>query len=341
MKWIRRIAAVLGLLLALVALALYLTALRSERPVGFQIIRATDADGKPFAVGVWYPTESRPWPTTWLGLALLEVARDAPVAGSGLPLVLISHGNGGGIPSHADLAMALAGAGHVVAAPMHPGDNVADASAAGAATLFSGRNRQVRRTLDHLLGQWPARAQIDPQRIGAFGFSAGGFTVLTALGAQPDMRRVATHCAQSPEFVCAVLKHHQSPLLKGEGSALGEPFVADPRLRAAVLAAPGLGFTLGEGALAGVQVPVQLWSGEADDKVPYASNAKPLREGLGTRVDFHSVPGANHFSFLLPCALLKGPPICQDPPGFDRQTFHTRMNAEVLAFFRQHLGPKP
>ncbi|MDQ6620689.1 MAG: hypothetical protein M3Z31_13515 [Pseudomonadota bacterium] len=72
----------------------------------------------------------------------MDVARDAPIAGRDLPLVVISHGNGGGLQSHADLAFALAGAGYVVAAPMHAGDNFADQTAGGAATLYSGRTRQ-------------------------------------------------------------------------------------------------------------------------------------------------------------------------------------------------------
>ncbi|MCK7495223.1 MAG: hypothetical protein MZW92_32090 [Comamonadaceae bacterium] len=69
----------------------------------------------------------------------MEVARNAPVAGGGLPLVVVSHGNGGGPQSHADLALALASAGYVVAAPMHTGDNFFDQSAAGqvVAQLFS------------------------------------------------------------------------------------------------------------------------------------------------------------------------------------------------------------
>jgi hypothetical protein len=45
---------------------------------------------------------------TLVGLQLMDVAADATVAGKGLPLVLISHGNDGGLASHADLAMALA-----------------------------------------------------------------------------------------------------------------------------------------------------------------------------------------------------------------------------------------
>jgi predicted dienelactone hydrolase len=337
MKWLRRaVIAVFLLACGVVAAALY-TAMRSERPVGFQISRAVDTEGRPFAVAIWYPTQARTLPTTLLGVVLMDVARDAPVAGSALPLVVVSHGNGGGPASHADLALSLASAGYVVAAPMHTGDNYADQGAVGSAALFSGRNRELRATVDHMLKTWTGHANIDPARIGAFGFSAGGFTVLTAAGASPDLNIVASHCVATPEFACDVLRQAGSPLLAPGGAAKGGVFVADPRIRAAVVAAPGLGFTMTPDSLSGVRVPVQLWSGDKDASVPYASNTKPIRDALGARAEFHSVAGAGHFSFLTPCGLIGPPALCADEGGFDRRAFHADMNAKILAFFEKSL----
>jgi predicted dienelactone hydrolase len=339
MKWVRRVLGVLAVLaLGLVAGALW-TAQRPSRPVGFTAVGVADADGRTFPVGVWYPTAARTWPTTLLGLALMDVARDAPVEGSGLPLVVISHGNGGGPGSHADLALALASAGHVVAAPMHPGDNFTDQSGVGAATVFSDRARQLGATVDFLLERWEGRARLDPSRVGAFGFSAGGLTVLAAVGARPDLGAIAPHCARAPEFACDVLRQAGSPLLAA--AALPPPaqaFRHDPRIRAAVVAAPGLGFTLGADGLAGVRVPVQLWSGERDTHIPYETNTRVVREGLGARAEPVSVPGAGHFSFLTPCGLLAPPALCSEADGFDRAAFHAQMNARVVAFFAERLG---
>jgi predicted dienelactone hydrolase len=268
-----------------------------------------------------------------IGANLMDVASDGAIAGRGLTLVVISHGNGAGIAAHADLALALASSGYVVAAPMHAGDNFGDRSRAGSASLFSGRTQELYATVDHLLKKWQGSASIDSQRIGAFGFSAGGLTVMAAVGAQPDLRRIATQCKASPEFVCDVLAAANSPLLNIDAPSLGDAFVADARIKAA----PGLGFTLGANALSGVRVPVQMWSGEQDDKVPYATNAKPVLVGLGERVEFHSVPRAGHLSFIAPCGLLKPPGICSDPSGFDRTTFHVEMNGKVVSFFDKHL----
>lgn len=336
MKWIRRVSVAMVIFACGLGGYAVSTALHTERPVGFQIAQATDTDGQPFAVGVWYPTEAHPWPMM-LGPVLMNVARDAPISGRNLPLVVISHGNGGGPGSHADLGLALADAGYVVAAPTHTGDNYSDRSAVASESFFNRRTRQLHVTVDYMLKTWQGHDRIDPERIGAFGFSAGGFTVLTAVGAQPDMRIVAKHCAESPEFVCDVLRDARSPLLNTEAPKMGDAFLPDLRIKAAVVAAPGLGFTIGPNGLANVRVPIQLWSGDNDDKVPYDTNAKLLREATGSRVEFHSVPGAGHFSFLVPCGVLKPPAICSDPARFDRKAFHRSMNASVVAFFETNL----
>lgn len=336
MKWVRRVLMAAVLLVGALAGAVVWTAVRSERPVGFQLARATDADGRTIAIGVWYPTDATPRPTTLIGVVLMSVASDATVLGHDLPLVVISHGNGGGPQSHADLAMALASAGYVVAAPMHPGDNYTDASAMGSASLFSGRTRQLRTAVDYMLSSWPARDRINPNRVGAFGFSAGGLTVLAAVGAQPDLRLVATHCATSPEFVCDVLRQANSALL-ADVPSFGEAFTPDERITAAVVAAPGLGFTMATNGLAEVRVPIQLWSGDADTRVPYATNAKVVRDALGSRVEYHAVPGAGHTSFLAPCGILAPPALCADEGSFDRRAFHASMNARVITFFDTHM----
>ncbi len=107
----------------------------------------------------------------------------------------------------------------------------------------------------------------------------------------------------------------------------------DTRIKAAVVAAPGLGFAFTPDGFDSVSVPIQLWSADQDSNVPYATNTRLVREALGPRVEFHSVPGAGHFSFLAPCRLLRPAAICSDPAQFDRKAFHEAMNASVVAFF--------
>lgn len=336
MKWIRRALIGLMLLAIAAAAAAFAIALRAPRPTGFQLVGVEDKDGKYMTMAIWYPTDARPWPTTFAGLNLMDVARDGPVIGSGLPLIVISHGTGGGPASHADLALALAGQGFVVAAPMHNGDNFQDQRALSSAGLFANRTREIHAAVDYMLASWPNHAQIDPMRIGMYGFSAGGFTTLAEIGGVPDMSRLSQRCATQPEFVCKLLADAHSPLV-AENLPPTSAYVHDLRIKAAVIAAPGLGFTFTEEGLAAVTVPVQLWSGAADSSVPTATNAGWVSNALGKRAELHVVPGANHFAFLVPCGLGGPPLLCNDADGFDRRRFHAAMNQDILKFFQSRL----
>jgi len=254
----------------------------------------------------------------------------APAVGSGFPLVVISHGTGAAPLSHIDTAQALANAGFVVVAPMHPGDNFQDDSAVGKTAWFVDRSRHVTKVIDYMLGKWEGRERLAAGKIGIFGFSAGATTALISIGGEPDLASIATHCAATPEFVCKIV----SPQA-GEGTP---QWSHDARIAAAIVAAPGIGFAFEPGGLAKVKVPVQLWSGSADETVPYATNTAIVRRLLPRAPEFHNVEDAVHLSFLAPCTPGTPPFLCQDKPGFDRVAFHKEFNQSIVAFFRSRLG---
>ena len=150
---------------------------------GFQFATAPDPDDQAPQLGIWYPSDAPPNAVEGLRE---EVAVDGAVRGTDLPLIIISHGNGGAFFGHGDTAIALADAGFVVAAASHTGDHIQDQSYAGMERWFSDRPRHVARVIDYVVGQWPERARIDEARIGFFGFSMGGYTGLVSVGATPD-----------------------------------------------------------------------------------------------------------------------------------------------------------
>jgi len=253
---------------------------------------------------------------------------------AGRPLVVISHGSGGDYLSHSDTAQALAGAGFVVAALTHSGDNWRDRSLVAAIWQ---RPRQLRLLVDYMTGTWPGRARIDAAKIGAFGFSAGGFTVLVAGGGRPDLGRVRDHCSAHPDFFDCRIASAAAPFLPLLPRV---DWAHDSRIRALVVAAPALGYTFGQEGLAAVRAPVQLWSGDSDEILPHRFYAEPVREALAGRVDYRLVPGAGHFDFLAPCtteAAVARPQLCTSLPGFDRSAFHDVLNGAVIAFFRDRL----
>ena len=117
-------------------------------------------------------------------------ARNCPVAGDSLPLIVVSHGSGGWFGAHHDTAAMLADAGFVVAALNHPGDNAADRSRTDNLSVLLDRPAAIRRLTDFMLDAWPDPSKLDRQRIGLFGFSRGAYTGLVIAGGRLARPRI-------------------------------------------------------------------------------------------------------------------------------------------------------
>ena len=303
----------------------------AQAGVGFQHFSIPDPQGPPLEVGVWYPTDDTP-KTQRIELDSQAVATDAAIRGDHLALVLISHGHGGSYAGHADTAIALAQAGFVAAAVTHTGDNWRDDSQA---TAIWQRPRQLKVLADYMLDGWADHGRLDARRVGAFGFSAGGFTVLAAAGAEPDLAAMVAHCREHPVF-----EDCQITAKQGLDLSRKITWTHDPRIRAVVGAAPALGFAFGREGLAAVRQPVQLWRAADDRVLPHPFYAEAVRLDLPTPPETHVVPGAGHYDFLRPCspALAKEvPAICTSAPGFDREAFHVAFDHDVVSFFERTL----
>lgn len=311
-----------------------------EAAVGFQSLAIPADTSESLRLSLWYPSEAAPAEHR-IGLFAQSVAVDATPAGRQLPLILISHGTGGSRESHLGTAFALAEAGFVVAAVEHPGDNYRDQSRAA---QIERRPEALTRIIDHMLNAWPHHDVIDAERIGGFGFSAGGFTVLALAGGRPDMGLLDAHCKANPGyFDCGVARDRLrkvAPAVTTEVSAaLPRPAPKHP-LKAIVVAAPALGFAFA-GGLDSVRIPVQLWRADADEVLPAPYYADAVLRALPIPPEFHAVPAAGHFDFLTPCSaeLQKiARPICRSAPGFDRAAFQASFNAQVVEFFVRELA---
>jgi predicted dienelactone hydrolase len=299
---------------------------------GFQQGVAADPGGKPLVIGIWYPSQTMAKPVS-MGPTTMNVAISAPMNGTALPMIVMSHGTGGSYLGHFDTAIALADAGFVVVAMNHTGDNYADQSRS---VDIMDRPRQVSRVIDHMLSTWEGRAVIDPQRVGMFGFSSGGFTALANIGGVPDLSKIGPMCREHPgDFACQLLAKSESPVVAPATLA-----VADARIKAAVVAAPALGFTFSPDGLKNVKVPVQLWRAQNDIIVPHPRYAEAVRLALPEAPDYHVVANAGHFDFLAPCSdalASMAPAICTSSAGFDRAAFHVGFDADVVKFFDKTL----
>ena len=324
------------LIILALAVSFCVTGLARAGDVGFQELKIPNGAEPPLTIGVWYPTDAKASPQR-VETFTQVVAPDGPVAGAHLPLVVMSHGSGGSFAGHYDTALALAQAGFIAAAVTHTGDSY---DAPDRAAEIWRRPAQLETLIDYMLSAWPQHGQINVHRLGVFGFSAGGFTALVAAGGEPDLQAVTAHCAAHPTyFDCQIVSraNAKAPIVLDQPASV---WVHDARVRAAVVAAPALGFAFGKAGLEGVRVPVQLWRAEFDHILPTPEYADAVNADLPVKPEFHLVPNADHFDFLAPCSgvlALHAPDICQERPGFDRAAFHVRFDAEAVRFFKQTL----
>ncbi|MGA7816376.1 alpha/beta hydrolase family protein [Caballeronia sp.] len=322
--------AIVAFLLALVAAPVF------AADVGFEEVKIPNGAEPPLTVGIWYPTNA---PATSHALANFTqtVAPDAPIAGNRLPLVVMSHGGAGWYGGHYDTAIALAQAGFVAAALSHAGDTFDDQS--GVLQLWR-RPAQLHRLVDYMLDKWRWHGQLDAARVGAFGFSNGGFTVLVAAGGIPDLSKIGPFCETQPDQDLCEALQHAGVDLHFAAQVPADAWVHDPRIRAAVIAAPSFGFAFGRAGLSGVRAPVQLWSAADDRHQPHPYYDEAVRDDLPRAPEYHVIANAGHYDFLPPCdARLSRlrPEICNSLPDFDRAAFHEHFNADVVQFFRAML----
>ncbi len=278
-------------------------------PVGLRSLSPIDpVQGVPVPLRIVYPTDA-PATTHAFGPYTFEAALDAPIAGTDLPVVVISHGTGGTPWAYRGLTTALAEAGCVVVLVEHPGNSRADDSLANTPANLANRPRHVRIALD-------AVADL-PVRSGAtvVGHSMGGYTALAAAGGRP-----MSLPTESPDGVGRAIEVER-----------------DPRLRGVVLLAPALPWLMAPGALADVTIPILVRTGERDDLINADFIRHVLRDLAG--VEHTVVPSAGHFfpCFPVPPALAGLPPAF-DPPGFDRARYQPTLHADILAFVRESEG---
>ena len=317
-----------------------------EYAVGYSRLSTADPMGGQMQYSLWYPTEV-PEGIVRLGPFEFSGTWDAEPATGQFGLVVLSHGSGGSDLGHWDTAVALAKAGFIAAAPLHPRNNFRHDIHDDQRIVLDGRPRQLSAVIDALLAQEAWSRRIDPEKIGAFGFSAGGYTVLAALGAERDYTRTLEHCQRHPreDPYCRVIN---GPGRATRVRTYGDPAQSafDGRLRAAVIADP---FTapFSDAALK-TMPPAKLlfFRPEVEDVIKAEFHVSRVVEVLRRRTDFPEprefvVPKANHYAFIVPLPEIVAqsiPKIASDPEGFDRAAFHDVMNSTIVTFFKKALS---
>ncbi len=311
---------------------------RAAPTAGFETASAPHKGDSAVPVTIWFPSMSVAKREA-LGPYSLDVALGGVPLKGRFPLVVLSHGTGGGAFDLANQAVALAQAGFVVAAVEHTGDNFHDRSRSFSRTNFLSRPRQISAALDFLLNDWHHKGLIDPARIGMLGHSAGGTTALIIGGGLLDWGQVIRYCADNTQdWGC---QNSRAQNLADNPAAFDPTPVAaaDRRVKVLAIAAPALTHGFAPTGLATVKLPVQLWVAETDVVVADSGTTAWL---LPNKPEQHDVANAGHFAFFAPCPDLMRKSavaafICDDLPSFNRAAFQRQFTAKVVRFFKVRL----
>jgi predicted dienelactone hydrolase len=264
------------------------------------------------------------------------------------PVVLLSHGFGGSARIMAWFGTALARHGYVVVAVDHPGNNGRDPMTVAGAVLSWERPGDLKTALDAAKADPTIGPHLDLNRLGAAGFSAGGFTSLVEAGARVDFDRFLKFCDAHPDDgICAPQREFQFPRSAAEalfaqpaGAAAlahAKDDLSIPAVKAAFVMAPAIIQSLDPESLKTMRAPVAILLGDADKVAPPATNgevAATLIPGAKLTV----LPRVGHYDFLSECTPAGDAvvPVC--PTDVPRATTHKAAIDGALALFGATLG---
>src|ERR1700744_6083629 len=201
------------------------------------------------------------------------------------PVILFSHGFGGTARIMAWFGTALARHGYVVIPVDHPGNNGRDPMTVAGAVLSWERPGDLKTALDRAKTDPLIGPHLDLDRLGAAGFSAGGFTSLVEAGAHVDFDRFVRFCDAHPEDgICAPQREFQFSRSAAEAFfaqpagaaelAHAKDDLSIPGVKAAFVMAPAIVQSLDPDSLKGLRVPVAIALGDADKVAPPATNGE-------------------------------------------------------------------
>jgi predicted dienelactone hydrolase len=308
---------------------------------------------------VWYPAESTneekdqyigppDAPLFFAGHA----AKDATLAPSfsRYPLVALSHGTGGSAMQMAWLGTYLAARGYIAVAVNHPGNNAVTGYTTQGFVEGWERAKDISTAITDMLSDPRFGESIDIGRIGAAGFSYGGYAMMELAGATTDFNRILAWCDQvkgacnppeMPDLTQRFQAIQQRADVQEAIQHAGDSY-RDSRLRAVFAIAPAVSRAFTPRSLQEIAIPVEIVAGASDQIAPPADNAEYFTRNItGAQLTMLN-GGVGHYTFLDVCTdagKKRLPQLCVDNPGVDRQAIHREVGQMAADFFDRELAP--
>jgi predicted dienelactone hydrolase len=306
---------------------------------------------------IWYPAGAAAVEKPqWIGspenplFSAGSAAPDAPLAASPpkFPLIVLSHGTGGSALMMSWIGIVLAAHGYIAAAVNHPGNNATEAYTPQGFSTWWERARDLSVVIDRMLADSTFGARIDSHRIGAEGFSLGGYTMIEIAGGITDVDgylafckspQADAICKSPPEFPDLIEQfnklHDTDPAFQAELRHAGDSY-RDPRVRAVFALAPALGPAFTPASLGRIAIPVEIVAGAGDQNVPIASSARYFAAHIPGAKLVILPGGVAHYNFLDSCTdagRKRLPLLCTDAPDVDRDAIHAKVADLAVRFF--------
>lgn len=300
---------------------------------------------------VWYPTTDtlKQRDKAFSPFTRVNTVRDGKLSSIRLPLIMLSHGTGGSRLSLEWLADALVKSGFIVAAVDHWGNTYDNKIGIEFVKPWE-RPQDISFVLTSLLNDHDFKPVINQDKIGAAGFSFGGFTVIALAGGKFDFMALRAYYKTAgkkeleiPEYPNLAKYLDDSTLLAG---AKNYPPLHDKRIKAFFSISPALG----PGFISAKQVkdiagPVCIVGSQSDSIAPVKTNALRYHE-LIKGSQYYVNPGKTGHYVMLQEAIdevkKEAPTYFTDDPSVSRHQVHLKVDSLAVGFFIKELGsPAP
>ena len=254
------------------------------------------------------------------------------------PLVILSHGSGGEYSNHTWLIDSLVENGFIVAALNHPMNTTRDNTDEGVISVWH-RPRDISVLLDYLLKDSNWVDVIDENRVGAAGFSSGGYTVLALAGAIYDPELMSAYCTSQERSKDCELATDSGNVDFRDSSVSYK----DERIISVFSMAPAVGSAITKESLTEIELPVFIIASKDDELVSPKYGAIRYAENIPLS-DLVLLPSGGHFIFLECNAITtvvdwfnRELDLCGTKFSVDRNEIRKMVSAKAVSFFNDNL----
>ncbi len=294
---------------------------------------------RPIKTELWFPTtdiDTGNKRKTELPFILEPTIRDAKIINQRFPIIIISHGTGGNRFGLAWLAIALAKQGYIVASPDHWG-NTFDNKIPEYFVRYWERPIDMSFVLTQLISDKTLSNHIDTSRIGAVGFSFGGYTSLALAGVEINCNLLKTNAKTNQgkkEFTIPEMGDLRKLI---EKLPCDNYRLKDNRIKAFVALAPALGLGINSKVQTkDVISPILIIGAENDQIAPVLTNAKVYKSQIPSSEYIELTGKIGHYVFLNvgdEMLIKEAKKYYKDDESVNRKLIHTNVEKLVINFF--------